>query len=121
MFRLKPPEVNVTEGRRLQDKTIADAQAIKQEKIEITDTDKAAALELLKDEKLLDRILLDFDACGVVGERTNKLVGYLATTSRKLAKPLAIMVQSHRPQVNHRSWKRSFASCRMKSKSATRP
>jgi DNA primase len=78
----------------LQDKTIADAQAIRQEKIEITDSDKAAALELLKDEKLLDRILLDFDACGVVGERTNKLVGYLAATSRKLAKPLAIMVQS---------------------------
>lgn len=78
----------------LQDKTISDAQAIKQEKIEITDSDKAAALELLKDEKLLDRILLDFDACGVVGERTNKLVGYLATTSRKLARPLAIMVQS---------------------------
>ena len=78
----------------LQDKTIADAQAIKQEKIEITDSDKAAALELLKSENLLDRILLDFDACGVVGERTNKLVGYLATTSRKLARPLAIMVQS---------------------------
>ena len=78
----------------LQDKTIADAQAIKQEKIEITDSDKAAALELLKSENLLDRILMDFDACGVVGERTNKLVGYLATTSRKLARPLAIMVQS---------------------------
>ena len=78
----------------LQDKTILDAQAIKQAKIEITDADKAAALELLKSENLLDRILLDFDACGVVGERTNKLVGYLATTSRKLARPLAIMVQS---------------------------
>ncbi len=36
------------------------------------------------DPHLLERILDDFDACGVVGERTNKLVGYLAATSRKL-------------------------------------
>jgi DNA primase catalytic core len=78
----------------LQDKTISDAQAIKQEKIEITDADKAAAMALLKDEDLLDKILDDFEGCGVVGERTNKLVGYLAATSRKLDRPLAIMVQS---------------------------
>ncbi|MFN7446776.1 MAG: CHC2 zinc finger domain-containing protein [Pirellula sp.] len=78
----------------LQDKTISDAQAIKQEKIEITDADKAAAMALLKDENLLDKILDDFEGCGVVGERTNKLVGYLAATSRKLDRPLAIMVQS---------------------------
>jgi DNA primase catalytic core len=78
----------------LQDKTISDAQAIRQEKIEITDADKAAAMELLKDANLLDRILDDFEGCGVVGERSNKLVGYLATTSRKLERPLAIMVQS---------------------------
>ena len=78
----------------LQDKTIADAQAVKQEKIEITDADKAAAMELLKREDLLDKILDDFEGCGVVGERNNKLVGYLAATSRKLERPLAIMVQS---------------------------
>jgi DNA primase len=36
----------------------------------------------------------DFDACGLVGESTNKLVGYLAATSRKLGGPLAIVVQS---------------------------
>jgi hypothetical protein len=30
----------------------------------------------------------------VVGEETNKLIGYLAATSRKLASPLAVMVQS---------------------------
>jgi DNA primase catalytic core len=78
----------------LQDKTIADAQAIKQEKIEITDADKAAAMELLKSDRLIERILADFDACGVVGEETNKLFGYIAATSRKLDKPLAVMVQS---------------------------
>jgi hypothetical protein len=78
----------------LQDKTIADAQAIRQEKIEITDADKAAAMELLKSDRLIERILADFDACGVVGEETNKLFGYIAATSRKLDKPLAVMVQS---------------------------
>jgi DNA primase catalytic core len=78
----------------LQDKTIADAQAVKQEKIEITDADKAAAMELLKDDRLIERILADFDVCGVVGEETNKLFGYIAATSRKLDKPLAVMVQS---------------------------
>jgi DNA primase len=56
--------------------------------------DEQAALELLKDPHLLDRILADFTRCGVVGEETNKLIGYLAATSRKLAAPLAVMVQS---------------------------
>ena len=78
----------------LQETAIADAQAIKQVQFEITDTDKAAAMELLKSENLLDKILDDFEGCGVVGERNNKLVGYLAATSRKLERPLAIMVQS---------------------------
>ncbi len=56
--------------------------------------ERAAALELLRDPKLLDRILADFAACGVVGEETNKLVGYLAAVSRKLDAPLAIVLQS---------------------------
>ena len=34
------------------------------------------------------------DACGMVGEATNKLAGYLAATSRKLRQPLAIVIQS---------------------------
>ena len=38
--------------------------------------------------------LEDFERCGVVGERTNKLVGYLAATSRKLEQPLAVVIQS---------------------------
>jgi hypothetical protein len=31
----------------------------------------------LLDPHLIDRILGDFDRCGLVGEETNKLVGYL--------------------------------------------
>ncbi|UUZ48638.1 hypothetical protein LP420_39090 [Massilia sp. B-10] len=45
-------------------------------------TEREAALDLLAAPDLLDRIAADFDACGIVGEATNKLVGYLAATSR---------------------------------------
>jgi len=60
----------------------------------LTDEERAAALELLKTPNLLTRILDDFGRCGVVGEETNKLVGYLAAVSRKLDEPLAVLIQS---------------------------
>ncbi|RRN95905.1 DNA primase, partial [Pectobacterium aquaticum] len=56
--------------------------------------DEAAALALLKSPHLTDRIVNDLAACGVVGESTNLLTGYLAATSRKLDKPLAVLIQS---------------------------
>ena len=56
--------------------------------------EREAALRLLRDPALLDRILCDMGRAGVVGEETNKLVGYLAALSRKLAQPLALIVQS---------------------------
>lgn len=56
--------------------------------------DTEEAMRLLRDPNLLDRILHDFSRCGVVGEETNKLVGYLAATSRKLDRPLAVILQS---------------------------
>jgi len=56
--------------------------------------ERSEALGLLEDPDLLDRISDDLSTCGLVGEHTNKLVAYLATVSRKLAKPLAVMVQS---------------------------
>jgi DNA primase len=60
----------------------------------MTEAERDQALGLLRDPKLLDRILADFDTCGLVGERTNKLIGYLAAVSRKLDRPLAVVVQS---------------------------
>ena len=60
----------------------------------MTDDDRAAALALLNDPQILTRIVEDFAACGVVGEETNKLTGYLAAVSRKLDRPLAVIVQS---------------------------
>lgn len=55
---------------------------------------RAAALALLRDPALPARILADFTTAGVVGEETNKLVGYLAGVSRKLERPLAVVIQS---------------------------
>lgn len=60
----------------------------------VAESEREAALELLRSPDLLNRILADFAACGVVGEETNKLVGYLAAVSRKLDQPLAVILQS---------------------------
>jgi DNA primase catalytic core len=60
----------------------------------IAESERAQALELLRAPELIERILADLEACGLVGERTNKLVAYLAATSRKLDSPLAVLVQS---------------------------
>jgi hypothetical protein len=37
----------------------------------------------------------DFEKIGVIGEETNKLVGYLAAVSRKMEDPLALLIQSN--------------------------
>ena len=78
----------------LQDEQIRKTLAPEKPAIEMTEEDRAEALELLRDPKLLDRILEDFDRCGLVGEQTNKLIGYLAAVSRHLEAPLAVVVQS---------------------------
>ncbi|MFC1641670.1 CHC2 zinc finger domain-containing protein [Myxococcota bacterium] len=70
------------------------AQEDKSREQKLSAAETAAALELLRDPRLLDRILDDFERCGIVGERTNKLMGYLAATSRKLEEPLAVVIQS---------------------------
>jgi hypothetical protein len=65
-----------------------------EEKVEMTTEEKSAALELLRDPRLLDRIVIDFERCGMVGEETNKRISYLAAVSRLMEAPLAIIVQS---------------------------
>ncbi|OTA19519.1 DNA primase [Xenorhabdus beddingii] len=60
----------------------------------MSDTEQAAALALLQEPYLTARITADLAACGVVGESTNLLAGFLAAVSRKLPKPLAVLIQS---------------------------
>jgi DNA primase catalytic core len=60
----------------------------------MTEKERQGALALLRHPALLDEIVADFTRCGVVGEQSNTLVGYLACVSRKLDKPLALVIQS---------------------------
>lgn len=78
----------------VQDARIKAALKVEPETPPMSDAEKTAALDLLKSSGLLNRIIADFSAIGVVGEATNKLVGYLAAVSRKLDRPLAVVIQS---------------------------
>lgn len=60
----------------------------------ISKADEKLAMSFLKSEDIFAELLKDFDTMGVTGEEINKLVGYLAATSRKLAKPLSVFIQS---------------------------
>jgi DNA primase len=78
----------------LADEAVAAAQTPKDNVVELSEDERASALELLRDPNLVDRITEDFSRSGVVGEAPNCLVGYLAAISRKLDQPLAVIVQS---------------------------
>jgi post-segregation antitoxin (ccd killing protein) len=78
----------------LQGAALANLRSAQRTPVAMTPAERDAALALLQDPQLLDRILADFQRAGVVGEEANKLVGYLAALSRKLPEPLAVIVQS---------------------------
>ena len=61
---------------------------------ELSAEEQAEALAFLKSPDLVDKIGAAFETCGLVGEAANRLAAYLACTSRKLDKPLAIIIQS---------------------------
>ena len=79
---------------QLQDQLIQGESKPEEKQKALSTEEHNHAMELLKDPALLDRILSDFSRCGVVGEEVNKLVGYLAAGSRKLDRPLAVIIQS---------------------------
>ena len=78
----------------LQDRQIKGTLAQQEKAPVMSDEEVKAALALLREPCLVDRILQDFNRCGVVGEAINKQVGYLAAVSRQLESPLAVMMQS---------------------------
>ena len=51
-------------------------------------------MRLLSNPDMFEEILSDLETIGVTGEKTNKLVGYLAAVSRKLDEPLSVLIQS---------------------------
>ena len=78
----------------LQEDQLALALAAKNQPPPLTEAEHTEAMALLEAPDLLDRILRDFDALGIVGEEPNKLTGYLAAVSRLLDRPLALLIQS---------------------------
>lgn len=56
--------------------------------------ERAEAEALLRDPELVERSVQDLERCGLIGETTNKLVGLVALVSRKLRRPLALLIQS---------------------------
>ncbi len=79
---------------RLADEAVTAAQAPADEPEPMSDADRIAALGLLRDPDLAGRVTADFERAGMAGEAGNCLVGYLAAVSRKLPRPLAVIVQS---------------------------
>jgi hypothetical protein len=60
----------------------------------VSDTDKAEALKLGRNPDLVGEVLRDMEKLGLVGEATNKLIGYLTMTSRRMPDPLALLILS---------------------------
>lgn len=86
--------VMVEHLENLQAKLLEESKQKKEDRIQMSEKDKAEALEFLKSPDLFERILFDFKACGYVGEETNLLLGYITSISRKLQEPLAVLIVS---------------------------
>jgi DNA primase catalytic core len=56
--------------------------------------ERDAALKWLREPELIARLRAAFHQAGIIGEESNTLVAYLAGVSRKLERPLAIIIQS---------------------------
>ncbi|NMD20918.1 MAG: toprim domain-containing protein, partial [Verrucomicrobia bacterium] len=62
--------------------------------VTLTPEERDAALTWLREPNLIARLREAFHQAGIIGEETNTLVAYLAGVSRKLERPLAIIIQS---------------------------
>jgi DNA primase catalytic core len=62
--------------------------------VTLTPEEREAALAWLREPNLIARLREAFHQAGIIGEESNTLVAYLAGVSRKLERPLAIIIQS---------------------------
>lgn len=69
-------------------------EAAKSKGIELSEEDKAEAMELLLDPQMLRQIDQDLTTLGYIGEEANKIMMYLVATSRKLDKPMSAVVKA---------------------------
>jgi DNA primase len=78
----------------IQDQLIRGTLSKAEKRPVMSESELNAAMSFLTSPRLMQQILSDFACCGIVGEEANKQVAYLAAVSRKLERPLAVMVQS---------------------------
>jgi len=62
--------------------------------VTLSPEERQEALAWLREPNLIERLRGAFHLAGIIGEETNTLVAYLAGVSRKLERPLAIIIQS---------------------------
>jgi hypothetical protein len=62
--------------------------------VQLTPEEREEGLDWLRKPNLTERLKEVFGKCGLIGEEDNALVTYLAGVSRKLERPLAIIIQS---------------------------
>jgi DNA primase catalytic core len=60
----------------------------------LTPEERDQALQWLRQPNLVERLRQAFHRAGIIGEETGTLVAYLAGVSRKLERPLAVIIQS---------------------------
>lgn len=73
---------------------IRENRATESRPVVVTDQARGEALRLARKPDLLEVILGDFEKLGCVGEEVNKLLSYIAVTSRKMEEPLSVIVLS---------------------------
>ena len=59
-----------------------------------SDAERAEGMRLARNPDLIGELQRDLDKLGIIGERTNRLLLYLAMTSRKMEEPLAVQILS---------------------------
>ncbi len=62
--------------------------------VTLSPEERQEAMAWLREPDLIERLRGAFHLAGIIGEETNTLVAYLACVSRKLERPLAIIIQS---------------------------
>ncbi|MBD3315199.1 MAG: toprim domain-containing protein [Chitinivibrionales bacterium] len=82
--------ITILEERRLEARRKANEPVVYQ----LSDSERAEALEYLKKPKLLERIADDFAACGMIGNRNNCLLAYMISLSRLLPTALGGLIVS---------------------------
>jgi len=73
---------------------LREAQSTQQKAYAMSDSEKQQALAALKSPTLIQDIIADFEALGMVGEEKGKLLCYLAAVSRLLPQPLGVLIVS---------------------------